>query len=45
MKLSGNYQTVRVQKSFFGEDAPLFGSACIVLNRLFDGKILAHLDA
>lgn len=43
-KLSGSYQTVKIKRSHFGQDAPLMGSVCIVLNRLFNGKILAHLD-
>ncbi|MBC8569682.1 ROK family protein [Zongyangia hominis] len=43
-KLSGSYQTVKVRRSHFEQDAPLMGSVCIVLNRLFNGKLLARLD-
>lgn len=36
-KFSQDYLKIRVQKSPFGFDAPLYGSACLVLDRLFAG--------
>lgn len=37
--LSSGYKTLAVLKSSFGEHAPLFGSACCVLQKLFEGYV------
>ncbi len=37
--LSSGYKTLAVLKSSFGEHAPLFGSACSVLQKLFEGYL------
>lgn len=39
-KFSQDYLQVRVEKSFFGFSAPLYGSACLVLDRLFESGLL-----
>lgn len=38
--LAAGYQQIRVAPSRFGPSAPLVGSACCVLERLFAGKII-----
>lgn len=35
-KFSQDYMQIRVEKSFFGFLAPLYGSACLVLDRFFE---------
>lgn len=37
--LSAGHRSIRVIKSSFGEQAPLNGSACLILQKLFEGQI------
>ena len=39
--LSSGYKQIHVQKSSFGDQAPLLGSSCAVLQEVFSGQIYA----
>ena len=39
-KLLADYHQIRVEKSYFGEDAHIIGCACSLLTEIFAGRIV-----
>lgn len=37
--LAAKVNKIKIERSYFGGDAPLYGSVCCVLDKLFNGDI------